>query len=191
MRRELRGDEATLPALLPFVGQDRVVWGSDYPHHDATFPGAVEALRRTLAPLPVDAQARTLGANAQGLYRLPSRRQGAAGVVDAYFAAVTRRDGPALARVSSPMPRSRRGDGATGEPRPSYEEGTFRVDDLLPCPGPPEVRAGEVVVDIDLHVAGTDQSVTDTFTIAGDRIEKLRIDGLGDRLGSRLAGGPG
>ena len=34
-------DEPTLPALLPFIGEDRVVWGSDYPHHDATFPGAV------------------------------------------------------------------------------------------------------------------------------------------------------
>ncbi len=34
-------DEATLPVLLPFVGTEAVVWGSDYPHHDATFPGAV------------------------------------------------------------------------------------------------------------------------------------------------------
>ena len=27
------------------------MWGSDYPHHDATFPGAVDTLRRTMAPL--------------------------------------------------------------------------------------------------------------------------------------------
>ena len=44
-------DEQTLPALVPFIGERRVVWGSDYPHHDATFPGAVDALRRTMAPL--------------------------------------------------------------------------------------------------------------------------------------------
>ena len=40
-------DERTLPALAPFVGPERIVWGSDYPHHDATFPGAVDALRAT------------------------------------------------------------------------------------------------------------------------------------------------
>ena len=44
-------DEPTLPALLPFIGEERIVWGSDYPHHDATFPGAVDALERTIAPL--------------------------------------------------------------------------------------------------------------------------------------------
>ena len=27
-------------ALVPFIGEERIVWGSDYPHHDATFPGA-------------------------------------------------------------------------------------------------------------------------------------------------------
>jgi predicted TIM-barrel fold metal-dependent hydrolase len=64
-------DEATLPALAPFIGETRIVWGSDYPHHDATFPGAVTTLRRTLGPLPDDTRARILGANAAELYRLP------------------------------------------------------------------------------------------------------------------------
>jgi predicted TIM-barrel fold metal-dependent hydrolase len=64
-------DERTLPALVPFIGADRIVWGSDYPHHDATFPGAVAALRRTLAPLDDDSRARILGQNAAELYRLP------------------------------------------------------------------------------------------------------------------------
>ena len=49
-------DEDTLPALVPFVGDDRIVWGSDYPHADSTFPGAVKELRRTIAPLPEDAR---------------------------------------------------------------------------------------------------------------------------------------
>ncbi len=43
-------DEHTLAALVPFVGERRIVWGSDYPHHDATFPGAVDAIRATVAP---------------------------------------------------------------------------------------------------------------------------------------------
>ncbi len=64
-------DEHTLPVLAPFIGESRIVWGSDYPHHDATFPGAVDTLRRTMAPLPPDVQTMILGANAAGLYRLP------------------------------------------------------------------------------------------------------------------------
>ncbi len=66
------GDEDTLPVLLPQVGADRVVWGSDYPHHDATFPGAVKKLQTLIAPLPADARRRILGTNARALYRLPA-----------------------------------------------------------------------------------------------------------------------
>jgi predicted TIM-barrel fold metal-dependent hydrolase len=69
-------DEQTLPALTPFIGGTRIVWGSDYPHHDATFPGAVDALRATIAPLAPDLQAKILGSNASKLYRLPRPRPG-------------------------------------------------------------------------------------------------------------------
>jgi predicted TIM-barrel fold metal-dependent hydrolase len=63
-------DEAALPALAPLVGEGRIVWGSDYPHQDSTFPGAVAALRETLAPLPREARLRILGENAAALYGL-------------------------------------------------------------------------------------------------------------------------
>jgi predicted TIM-barrel fold metal-dependent hydrolase len=63
--------EPTLPALVPHVGEDRVVWGSDYPHHDSTFPGAIKKLRDTIAPLDAAVQAKFLGDNARALYRLP------------------------------------------------------------------------------------------------------------------------
>ena len=63
-------DEATLPALTPFVGDDRVVWGSDYPHADSTFPGAVKELLATIAPLPALSRQRILGDNAAALYGL-------------------------------------------------------------------------------------------------------------------------
>ncbi|HEY5023787.1 MAG TPA: amidohydrolase family protein [Acidimicrobiales bacterium] len=69
-------DEHTLPALTPFIGEQRIVWGSDYPHHDATFPGALSTLRRTLTPLAPDVQRKILGANASALYRLPAPRRG-------------------------------------------------------------------------------------------------------------------
>ncbi|MGO9875521.1 MAG: amidohydrolase family protein [Acidimicrobiia bacterium] len=64
-------DEPTLPALAPFIGNDRIVWGSDYPHHDSTFPGAVAKLRDTLASLTMPVQERILGANALECYQLP------------------------------------------------------------------------------------------------------------------------
>ena len=64
-------DEPTLPVLAPFVGVDRIVWGSDYPHHDATFPGAVKALRDVIRPMAPADQAKVLGGNAAELYRLP------------------------------------------------------------------------------------------------------------------------
>jgi predicted TIM-barrel fold metal-dependent hydrolase len=63
-------DEPTLPSLLAHVGADRVVWGSDYPHHDATFPGAVARLRETIGPLPAPERDRVLGENALDCYRL-------------------------------------------------------------------------------------------------------------------------
>lgn len=63
-------DEVTMPALAPFIGDDRIVWGSDYPHADSTFPGAIAELRETIAPLTDDVQARILGTNAAALYGL-------------------------------------------------------------------------------------------------------------------------
>jgi predicted TIM-barrel fold metal-dependent hydrolase len=64
-------DETALAALAPLVGSHRIVWGSDYPHHDSTFPGAVTKLRATIAGLPVAAQQQVLGGNARDCYRLP------------------------------------------------------------------------------------------------------------------------
>jgi uncharacterized protein len=66
-------DEVTLPALANHVGVERIVWGSDYPHADSTFPGAVDELRATIAPLPVADQQRILGRNASALYRIGER----------------------------------------------------------------------------------------------------------------------
>jgi predicted TIM-barrel fold metal-dependent hydrolase len=61
-------DEPTLPALAPIIGADRILWGSDYPHHDSTFPGAVDKLRATIAPLGAREQDQVLGTNALACY---------------------------------------------------------------------------------------------------------------------------
>lgn len=185
-------DESTLPLLLAPVGRDRVVWGSDYPHHDATFPGAVAALRATLAPLAPPDQARVLGANARRLYRLPSRRPGPAGVADDYFLAITTRDGDALRRLFAPdAVLNAQGTEYRGgeEIARFYAEGAFGFEDLLPRPGEPRVDGGRVVVGIDLHIAGTDSPVLDTFEIEDGTIRSLVIEGLSDEVRARLPGG--
>jgi predicted TIM-barrel fold metal-dependent hydrolase len=59
-------DERTLPAVLDLGWRDNVCFASDYPHYDALFPGAVDAVRsRGLDP--ADEQ-RVLGANALNFY---------------------------------------------------------------------------------------------------------------------------
>jgi len=59
------------PAEVPLrhvVGVDRIMWGSDYPHKEATFPFTPEALRASFAGVPHDEVAALLGGNAAKLY---------------------------------------------------------------------------------------------------------------------------
>ena len=178
-------DERTLPALAPFVGAERIVWGSDYPHHDATFPGAVDAIRATVAPCPTATQARVLGLNARELYGLPSRHTGPAAPVHDYFAAVTARDPALLARVFTP--------GAVldvdGERRVGldsvlayYAEHTFTYEDFRPDPGELQVDGASVTVEIEVHLGGTDSVVRDVFETEGDRITAVHVRGFESAL---------
>lgn len=45
-----RGDETTLPSVVDLVGDDRLLFHTDYPHSDATWPGGLEALEAQ--PIP-------------------------------------------------------------------------------------------------------------------------------------------
>jgi predicted TIM-barrel fold metal-dependent hydrolase len=63
-------DDPVAIACRHITGLSTIVWGSDYPHADSTFPGAIDELRETIAPLPDDVQERILGANAAELYGL-------------------------------------------------------------------------------------------------------------------------
>ncbi len=59
------------PAEVPLrgvVGQDRIMWGSDYPHKEASFPYSLEALRAAFAGVPHDDVAALLGGNAARVY---------------------------------------------------------------------------------------------------------------------------
>jgi predicted TIM-barrel fold metal-dependent hydrolase len=50
------------------LGPDRFLWGSDYPHHESTFPYTRESLRRSFAGTDHDELRRVLGGNAAALY---------------------------------------------------------------------------------------------------------------------------
>jgi len=63
------GDERTLPATVALLGADRLVRASDYPHPDATFPGAPRALRERDDVAP-GVKERIFGTNAAALYGL-------------------------------------------------------------------------------------------------------------------------
>ncbi len=184
-------DEHTLPALVPFVGEDRIVWGSDYPHHDATFPGAVEALRATIAPCPTATQAKVLGLNARQLYGLPSRRPAPAGIIDDYFAAVTAHDAVMLRELFAPDATfdvdgdRRRGHDAI---LAYYADHTFGFEDFRPDPGPLQEDGTVVTVDIEVYLGGSTTTVRDVFETDGEQITSLLVRGFADALRSAEPG---
>ena len=63
-------EEWNLAACAEWLGADRVLWASDYPHPEY-HPGVVKDVRESIAPLPEESQLRILGTNAIDAYRLP------------------------------------------------------------------------------------------------------------------------
>jgi predicted TIM-barrel fold metal-dependent hydrolase len=62
-------EERTIGAMLDLVGEDRILWGSDFPHVDSTLE-APNLIRRSVASLTPERQAAVLGENARALFRL-------------------------------------------------------------------------------------------------------------------------
>ena len=60
--------ERTMGALTRFIGSERMIWASDFPHSDAKYPGVVDELREHTADLEPQARARLFGLNALRLY---------------------------------------------------------------------------------------------------------------------------
>ena len=57
--------------LLDVVGEDRVMWASDYPHADSTWPESQKAIEASFKDVPARARQRILCDNARDLYGLP------------------------------------------------------------------------------------------------------------------------
>lgn len=65
--------EQGIARVVELVGEEAVVWASDYPHPDATFPGALEKTLRAMTDLSEPVRCKVLADNAARLYglRLP------------------------------------------------------------------------------------------------------------------------
>ncbi|MGD9703763.1 MAG: amidohydrolase family protein [Acidimicrobiia bacterium] len=88
------------PAEVPLraaVGVDKIMWGSDYPHKEASFPYTLEALRAAFAGVDHGEVAAMLGGNAARTY----------GFDLAALAPIAARVGPRVGDVDVPL---RRGD---------------------------------------------------------------------------------
>jgi uncharacterized protein len=63
-------DDHVAVALLPFFGEDNVLWASDYPHPDSTWPFSQQAIERQMKHLPPPVKKKLLHDNAAKLYQL-------------------------------------------------------------------------------------------------------------------------
>lgn len=80
-------------ALRHEVGVDRIMWGSDYPHTEGTYPHSLEALQLTFAGVDPVEVAAMVGANAAELY----------GFDTVALAPLAARIGPRVADVAEPL----------------------------------------------------------------------------------------
>jgi predicted TIM-barrel fold metal-dependent hydrolase len=55
--------------LRDVIGVDNMMWGSDYPHSESTFPRSREILAEILADVPADEQAKIVGGTTARVYR--------------------------------------------------------------------------------------------------------------------------
>jgi predicted TIM-barrel fold metal-dependent hydrolase len=60
--------------LRDVIGVDNMMWGSDYPHSESTFPRSRKILEAILAGVPDDERARIAGANTARVYRFDTAR---------------------------------------------------------------------------------------------------------------------
>ncbi len=77
------------------IGEDRVLWGNDYPHYEGTFPYNLESLRLTFAGMADGRRRKLLGENAARLYNFDLDR----------LRPLAERHGPRPEDIDRPLPR--------------------------------------------------------------------------------------
>ena len=59
-----------LPDLIEAVGEDRILFETDFPHPTCLYPDPLSSVREKMGTLTVDARRKIMGENARALYRL-------------------------------------------------------------------------------------------------------------------------
>ncbi|MGE0223935.1 MAG: amidohydrolase family protein [Acetobacteraceae bacterium] len=62
--------EGCLQALAKYVGPDKILWATDYPHPDGFFPGAPEMVRKLLSDASPETRRQVMAGGAMGFYGL-------------------------------------------------------------------------------------------------------------------------
>ena len=78
------------------VGEDRVLWGNDYPHLEGTFPYNLESLRLTFAGIPDARRRKLFGENAAALYKFDLEK----------LRPLAAKFGPTPDQINTPLPRA-------------------------------------------------------------------------------------
>jgi predicted TIM-barrel fold metal-dependent hydrolase len=59
-----------LPALIDAVGEDSILFETDFPHPTCLYPSPLDTVKQKMSTLPVETQKKIYGENARKLYRL-------------------------------------------------------------------------------------------------------------------------
>jgi len=59
-----------LPDLIDAVGEDRILFETDFPHPTCLYPSPLDTVESKMATLPVGVRAKIMGENARALYRV-------------------------------------------------------------------------------------------------------------------------
>ena len=78
------------------VGEDRVLWGNDYPHYEGTFPYNLESLRLTFDGVSDARRRKLFGENAAALYNFDLEK----------LRPLAAKYGPTPEQVDTPLPRA-------------------------------------------------------------------------------------
>ncbi|MCH7997111.1 MAG: amidohydrolase [Chloroflexi bacterium] len=65
------GDDPVALTTLGYIGDDALLWGSDYPHDEGTFPHSGEVIDRIFKGYPEEIKRKVVYENAARLYRFP------------------------------------------------------------------------------------------------------------------------
>ena len=60
--------ENSIAVLADYIGPDKIMWATDYPHQDGFFPDAPKMLRERLATLSDESKRQVMAGGALGYY---------------------------------------------------------------------------------------------------------------------------